>query len=110
MWALILGASFLLFVGNVVYSAIWGPKAGPNPWNARTLEWLVSSPPPQHNFTSQPRVVGHPYDYGVEGSIHAYFPAEHKAATAVATEDPPDTEATEVPEATDDGDAEEVDA
>ena len=74
--ALILGASFLLFVGNLVYSAIWGPKAGPNPWNARTLEWLVSSPPPTHNFTSQPRVVGHPYDYGVEGSVHAYFPAE----------------------------------
>ncbi len=62
--ALILGASFLLFVGNVVYSAIRGPKAGPNPWNARTLEWLTSAPPPTHNFTSQPVVVGHPYDFG----------------------------------------------
>jgi cytochrome c oxidase subunit 1 len=71
--ALILGASFLLFVGNLVYSAIRGPKAGPNPWNARTIEWQVSSPPPQHNFTSQPRVVGHPYDYGVEGSVHVVF-------------------------------------
>ena len=71
--ALILGASFLLFIGNLVYSAIRGPKAGPNPWNSRTIEWHVSSPPPQHNFTSQPRVVGHPYDYGVEGSVHVVF-------------------------------------
>lgn len=74
--ALILGASFLLFVGNLLWSAIWGPKAGPNPWNGRTLEWMISSPPSQHNFHSQPRIVGHPYDYGVEGSIHAYFPDE----------------------------------
>jgi len=74
--ALILGASFILFIGNLVYSAIWGPKVGPNPWNARTLEWLVPSPPPQHNFTSQPVVIGHPYAYGVKGSVHAHFPDE----------------------------------
>jgi cytochrome c oxidase subunit I len=91
--ALILGASFLLFVGNLVYSAIWGPKAGPNPWNARTLEWLVSSPPPTHNFTSQPRVVGHPYDYGIEGSVHAYFPAEQGARSHDGPDDEPPTEA-----------------
>jgi len=71
--ALILGTSFLLFVGNLIYSAVRGPKAGPNPWNARTLEWQLSSPPPHHNFMSQPRIVGHPYDYGVEGSLHAVF-------------------------------------
>ncbi len=83
--ALILGASFLLLIGNMVYSAVWGPKAGPNPWNARTIEWQIPSPPPQHNFTSQPRVVGHPYDYGVEGSVHVVFDepgAEHLASDA----------------------------
>ena len=74
--ALILGASFLLFVGNLLYSAIRGPKAGPNPWNARTMEWLIGSPPPEHNFLSQPIVTGHPYDYGVEGSVHAVFDTE----------------------------------
>jgi cytochrome c oxidase subunit 1 len=72
--ALILGASFLLFIGNLMYSSLWGPKVGPNPWNARTLEWLVPSPPPKHNFTSQPVVIGHPYAYGVKGSVHAHFP------------------------------------
>ena len=93
VWALILGASFLLFLGNLIYSAIWGPKAGPNPWNARTLEWLVSSPPPTHNFTSQPKVVGHPYDYGIEGSVHAYFPAEvAKSTPDEQPDDPPPAE------------------
>ena len=93
VWALILGASVLLFLGNLIYSAIWGPKAGPNPWNARTLEWLVSSPPSTHNFTSQPKVVGHPYDYGIEGSVHAYFPAEAaKHAASDQQDDPPSAE------------------
>jgi cytochrome c oxidase subunit 1 len=62
--ALLLGASFLLFVGNIAWSAVAGPKAGSNPWKARTLEWQVSSPPSHHNFRSQPVIVGPPYDYG----------------------------------------------
>ncbi|GMQ94751.1 MAG: cytochrome c oxidase subunit I [Acidimicrobiia bacterium] len=72
--ALILGASFLLFVGNIVWSAFKGPIAGSNPWNARTLEWQVSSPPTHHNFLSQPVIVGHPYDYGAEDSPYVIFP------------------------------------
>jgi len=72
--ALILGASFLLFVGNIVWSAIWGPRAGSNPWNSRTLEWQVSSPPSHHNFLSQPVIVGHPYDYGADDSPYVIFP------------------------------------
>jgi cytochrome c oxidase subunit 1 len=72
--ALILGSSFLLFVGNIVWSAAKGPKAGSNPWNARTLEWQVSSPPSHHNFLSQPVIVGEPYDYGAEDSPYVIFP------------------------------------
>jgi cytochrome c oxidase subunit 1 len=34
-----------------------GAPAGPNPWNAETLEWATSSPPPPQNFTRIP-VVG----------------------------------------------------
>ncbi len=33
-------------------------KAGPDPWDGRTLEWAVSSPPPQYNFAAIPRVHG----------------------------------------------------
>jgi cytochrome c oxidase subunit 1 len=32
--------------------------AGPNPWNAGTLEWATSSPPPSYNFLRIPTVAG----------------------------------------------------
>ena len=69
--AFVLGAGFLLFFGNLIYSAIKGPKAGNNPWGATTLEWQVSSPPPEHNFPGLPEVVATPYPYGVPGLVHA---------------------------------------
>jgi cytochrome c oxidase subunit 1 len=72
--AVLLGASFLLFVGNIAWSAVAGPKAGSNPWNARTLEWQVSSPPSAHNFHSQPVIVGPPYDYA---EPYVIFPNAH---------------------------------
>ncbi len=87
--ALILGTSFLLFVGNLLYSALRGPKAGPNPWNARTIEWQVSSPPPQHNFTSQPRVVSHPYDYGTNAGPHVVFDTPGSGSHGVAAQEVP---------------------
>ncbi|MBI4197760.1 MAG: cbb3-type cytochrome c oxidase subunit I, partial [Chloroflexi bacterium] len=67
----VLGASFLVFAGNLLYSWIKGPVASANPWKARTLEWQTSSPPPLENFPSEPTVVGSPYGYGVAGSVHA---------------------------------------
>ncbi len=69
--ALLLGASFLLFAFNLVWSAIKGEKAAANPWNATTLEWQVSSPPPEHNFPLLPEVVGNPYTYGDPDAQHA---------------------------------------
>ncbi len=69
--AFLLGASFIVWLGNMVYSWIRGPIAEASPWRARTLEWQTSSPPPVENFPVPPRVVGHPYDYGVPGATHA---------------------------------------
>lgn len=66
-----LGASFLLFVYNLVAALVRGPIAAANPWHLRTLEWQISSPPPEHNFSHIPQVTGSPYDYGIEGSTHA---------------------------------------
>ncbi len=83
--ALALGASFLLFVGNIVWSAVKGPKAGSNPWNARTLEWQVSSPPTHHNFLSQPVIVGSPYDYGNDDSPYVVFPDASGASESDAS-------------------------
>ncbi|MBI2936106.1 MAG: cbb3-type cytochrome c oxidase subunit I [Chloroflexi bacterium] len=69
--AFLLAASFLVMVYNLVRSWARGPVASANPWQARTLEWQTSSPPPLENFLRPPTVVGHPYDYGVPGAIHA---------------------------------------
>ncbi len=67
----VLGASFVIFLYNVVTSWVRGPLAGDNPWRAMTLEWQVSSPPPVFNFDEIPQVVGGPYEYGVPGARHA---------------------------------------
>jgi cytochrome c oxidase subunit 1 len=67
----VLGASFMIFVYNMIVSWARGPVAEANPWRGRTLEWQVSSPPPYFNFDEIPQVVGGPYEYGVPGARHA---------------------------------------
>ncbi len=62
--SMILGASTLFFLANMAYSVLFGKRAGDNPWNALTLEWTVSSPPPKHNFMEQPIPAIDPYGYG----------------------------------------------
>lgn len=46
----------LIFVYNLVHSYFRGKEAGPDPWDAWTLEWLTSSPPPAYNFAILPEV------------------------------------------------------
>ncbi|MEK6719062.1 MAG: cbb3-type cytochrome c oxidase subunit I [Chloroflexota bacterium] len=73
--AFILGASFIPFVVNMVGLARKSaPRAVANPWQARTLEWQVSSPPPLENFPVLPVVESHPYDYGGPAPRHAVLP------------------------------------
>lgn len=74
--AFVLGASFLVFAFNMVYSAIRGTIAEANPWRARTLEWQIPSPPPEENFSRSPQVIGDPYGYGVPDSVHAILGTE----------------------------------
>jgi len=63
IWNLIVssGAIFqavatLLFAWNLVRSYFKGEIAGPDPWDAWTLEWTTSSPPPSYNFAVTPTV------------------------------------------------------
>ncbi len=48
----------LLFIINVLWSRRYGAIAPANPWGASTLEWAVSSPPPEYNFAVIPTVRG----------------------------------------------------
>ena len=52
---LVLGTLF--FVYNFFASFKTGAIAGNDPWGAGTLEWSISSPPPEYNFARIPRVT-----------------------------------------------------
>ncbi len=55
------GAGSLLTVINYVWSRRHGEVAPANPWEADTLEWATSSPPPEWDFVDIPVVQGrHP--------------------------------------------------
>jgi cytochrome c oxidase subunit 1 len=51
-------SSVLLFLFNVMRSLTAGQPAGNNPWDAETLDWSTSSPPPSYNFAHIPIVQG----------------------------------------------------
>ncbi|MBV8903572.1 MAG: cbb3-type cytochrome c oxidase subunit I, partial [Acidobacteriia bacterium] len=55
--AVVLGMGSLLFLVNLLASLIFGAKAGNDPWDAWTLEWATTSPPPPENFETVPAVT-----------------------------------------------------
>jgi cytochrome c oxidase subunit 1 len=57
--AFLLAASVALFIYNIFYSKVKAkqlPPPGPDPWDARTIEWMIPSPVPEHNFNPIPTV------------------------------------------------------
>ncbi|MEX0682986.1 MAG: cytochrome c oxidase subunit I [Dehalococcoidia bacterium] len=63
MWNLIstigaftIAASVALFIVNFMISVRRGKEAGADPWDGRTLEWTIPSPPPEYNFAEIPTV------------------------------------------------------
>ena len=54
--AVIQAVAIGIFVINLVRAALRGPKAGNDPWDAWTLEWSTTSPPPEYNFATLPVV------------------------------------------------------
>jgi cytochrome c oxidase subunit 1 len=55
--AFIIMLAFLVFLWNIFKSHRGaGPRAPADPWNGATLEWSISSPPPEWNFDTNPQV------------------------------------------------------
>ena len=52
----IIALSVLVFLVNVILSKRNKQNAGGDPWDARTLEWSIASPPPHYNFVEIPKV------------------------------------------------------
>ena len=54
--AFIIAISFAFLLVNFFVSWRKPVPAGNNPWDAHTLEWFTTSPPPHHNYTHLPPI------------------------------------------------------
>jgi cytochrome c oxidase subunit I len=70
----VIAFSMLPFLFNVFISLRNGQVAGDDPWEANTLEWSTSSPPPPYNFDRLPEIR----------SERPVFDARHATARPVA--------------------------
>jgi cytochrome c oxidase subunit 1 len=69
------GAAFMiigifLMVINLLLSLRKERDASSDPWGGTTLEWQTPSPPPLHNFITEPEVPAYPYDFS--GVVEKY--------------------------------------
>jgi cytochrome c oxidase subunit 1 len=71
--AFVTAAGQLFFLWNFFVSLKKGAPAPVNPWEATTLEWTISSPPPFDNFAGRVPVINNgPYEYSVPGAASDY--------------------------------------
>jgi cytochrome c oxidase subunit 1 len=61
--ASILGVGYLIPMIYLLWSLRYGKVVGPNPWEAKGLEWQTPSPPPTDNFDKTPVVTEEAYHY-----------------------------------------------
>ncbi len=65
-----------VFVVNFFWSLLAGRRAESNPWQANTLEWVTSSPPPHENFVTIPVVHRGPYEYSPPNHSTDWLPQD----------------------------------
>jgi len=81
---LVLLAFQVVFLANLFYSIVKGPKADKNPWKANTLEWVAESPPPHGNFPELPSVYRGPYEYSHPDAKDDYWPQNEPPPAAAS--------------------------
>ncbi|MDA3907372.1 MAG: cytochrome c oxidase subunit I [Bacteroidales bacterium] len=59
----ILSVGLLMMIGNLIAAFRKRKKAVDNPWNGKTLEWSVNTPPTLLNFDEIPTITKGPYEY-----------------------------------------------
>jgi cytochrome c oxidase subunit 1 len=79
----------VIFIFNMVWSLWRGKEAGPNPWEATSLEWQTPDTPPCHgNWGPElPTVYRWAYEYSVPG-VKADFVPQNMAPEDVEMQDP----------------------
>jgi cytochrome c oxidase subunit 1 len=83
--AIIMDTSIIPLLINVFWSLARGEKAGDNPWNGLTLEWMTTSPPAIENFEGVPVLATGPYDYGMgDREYQTYVPFSDEREPALA--------------------------
>ena len=92
--AFVFALGVLVFLIDLAWSLRHGPLAGDNPWDAPTLEWSVSSPPPPYNFAVAPRIGSrHPlWETRLDGTMRSqlsvgYLLDQGREALATSTLD-----------------------
>ena len=92
--SLLIAVSVAVFMWNIVKSrrdAPHLPPPGPDPWDARSLEWSIPSPVPEHNFDTVPQVHSRDdwwhakYAENDEGAVVRVATAQEAAQTGEAT-------------------------
>ncbi|MGE0562133.1 MAG: cbb3-type cytochrome c oxidase subunit I [Flavobacteriales bacterium] len=74
MFAILAAFAQLLFLFNFIYSALRGPKAPQNPWDANSLEWTAPVEHIHGNWYGEiPTVYRWPYDYSKVDEKGEYF-------------------------------------
>lgn len=56
--AFLMGIGTIVFLINTIATALKPKNAPADPWDGRTLEWAIPSPPPEYNFKQTPLVRG----------------------------------------------------
>src|SRR6266496_564435 len=80
--AYLIAVSTAPFLANIVLTMRRKTRDQENPWEANTLEWYTTSPPPAHNFDSLPEIHSERPLFDLR---HADELAAHADATATTT-------------------------